>query len=192
MAHAVSTIRVLPVPETNPPYDDEVGRSSLRERRTGSPTSGPVQGTLALSFALPSGVPARPETPTALRLGRDHPGSEAPEPDTAPPPVRRWAGRFVQALMEVLAGVRPVTQLTSWTSPDVYDRVRRRAAVPGGWPPGSSRGGRPVVHSVRVTQPVPDATEVCAVIHAAGRARAVALRLERVTGHPLCTELELG
>ena len=58
-----SVIRRLPVPRSEPPYDDE--RASAEDEP--AIASGAVQGTLALSFLLPSGLPAVPEAP-ALRL----------------------------------------------------------------------------------------------------------------------------
>jgi hypothetical protein len=59
-------LRCLPVPDCEPPYDDEIGRDAPE---AAPPTAmDAVQGTLALSFTLPSGVPAVPEAPAQLRL----------------------------------------------------------------------------------------------------------------------------
>lgn len=214
MTRATSAIRVLPAPDSAPPYEDE-GMPAADATNSGDSTAQPygVQGTLALSFSLPSGVPATPQPPPELRVVRSEPDGtqsrreppgEPPEGDRkgsqgssnglsrADPPVRPWACKFVQALVEVLAGARPVSQLLQWTSPDVYDRVRRRAGVPGGWPPESRAPGRPRVHSVRLHQPEAHITEVCAVVRGGGRARAMALRLEAAGRHWRCTALELG
>lgn len=205
MTRTTPPIRLLPAPESEPPYDDEGPPDGGDAPGHETASSCGVQGTLALSFSLPSGVPARPQAPAELRLVRSRPdGATSPDgpaddsPDTPPDPVcadpavRPWAYKFVQAVVEVLAGARPATQLLQWTSPEVYDRVRRRAGVPGGWPPGAGTPGRPRVHSVRLCQPRRNVTEVSAVVRAGGRARAVALRLESAGRHWRCTALELG
>lgn len=184
-------LRVLPAPESNPPYDDEA-RPAVPTRSVTPTAPDPAQGTLTLSFRLSSGVHASPRPPSALRPIERSAHGQAPEPDSQRPAARMWACRFVQALVEVLSGTRPATQLVSWTSAEVYDRVKRRAAVPGGWPPHGGRLGRPAVHSVRLCRPQVCAAEVCAVVHAGGRARAMALRLEGDGPRWRCTELELG
>ena len=54
----MSVLRHLPAPASEPPYDDEhAGHGPV-----GLP-SGAVQGTLALAFVLPSGLPAAPAPP---------------------------------------------------------------------------------------------------------------------------------
>ena len=59
----MSVLRHLPAPASEPPYDDEhAGRGPA------GPPSGAVQGTLALAFVLPSGLPAAPAPPPDLRL----------------------------------------------------------------------------------------------------------------------------
>lgn len=198
MTRVTSTIRVLPAPESEPPYEDSsegervpAGGGTNHQDSTTPPYH--VQGTLALSFSLPSGAPATPQPPAGLRLVQSQPErADLPDPVRADPAVRPWACKFVQAVVEVLAGARPASQLLQWTSPEVYETVRRRAGVPGGWPPESRVPGRPRVHSVRLCQPRGNVTEVCAVVRGGGRARAIALRLEATGRHWRCTELELG
>lgn len=192
MTHAVPELRVRPAPASEPPYEDDGAHSAPEwPRPTPNPSRG-VQGTLALSFSLPSGAPATPHPPASLRLVQSsHGDAPPPEPGTHPP-ERPWACRFVQALIEVLAGARPVTQLLHWTSPEVYERVRRRAAVPGGWSPNPNVRRRARLHSVRLSRPRGNIMEVCAVVRGGGRARAIALRLEEAGGHWRCTQLELG
>lgn len=83
--------------------------------------------------------------------------------------------RFVRALLEVCNGQRPVLQLTSWVTADVYDQVvrrltigiRRRSTTP------TSR-----IASVHVASPHAEALEIAARIDDGRRSRALALRLD--------------
>src|SRR5204863_3419166 len=63
------------------------------------------------------------------------------------PDPRAWARRMVQAVVEVLSGVRPVAQLVRWTSLEVYAGLQRRC-TPTTRPPAPGR--RAVVRTVRV------------------------------------------
>lgn len=174
------------------------------------PSSGPpVQGTLALDFALPSGLPAEPR-PRALTLvtggteptgGRRH-GSFADRPEAAgaaraaagAPPPEEWAGPLVQAVVEVIAGDRPPQQLVRWTTQRVYADLSRRVRILGLTTSAASRTRteRCHVRSVRVFQPRPDAAEVAAHVRHGARSRAVAARLEIQRGRWTCTAIQLG
>ena len=209
---ALARLRRLPAPACEPPFDDELGgrRGSAGQDRPSCTTA--VQGTLALSFVLPSGVPAAPvaEPAPALRLVpalADPPALPArPGPpgddlaDFGPQPTgraaltdpRAWARRLVQALVEVLAGDRPMAQLVRWTSTEVYDEVAtllpapRRAARPVDGPL------RAAVCSIHLTEPADGVAEVAATVRRGPRTTAVALRLEGLDGRWQCTALEVG
>ena len=112
--------------------------SSVRHPPTGrrrpAPTLG-VQGTLALAFVLPSGLPALPEPPPDLHVVPDDARSldefgPRPTRRAALPAPRTWAGRVVQAIVEVLAGVRPATQLVRWTTDEVYEEISAGCSPP--------------------------------------------------------------
>jgi len=109
------------------------------------------------------------------------------EPSALPEP-HGWAARLVQALIEVLAGDRPVGQLVRWTSTEVYDEVSA-LTLPRGSGERTSRG---VVRSVHVSEPVDGVAEVAALVRRGRRTNAVALRLEGLDGRWQCTALELG
>ena len=159
---------------------------------TESPT---VQGTLALDFPLPSGLPAVPQAPalTVVVGGADLP---MPAPGSTPPALapRDWAGRFVQAVVEVVAGDRPLQQLVRWTNERVYADLSRRVRVLGLTTSAAARHRteRSHVRSVHIYQPRPDAAEVAAHIRHGARSRAVAARLEARRGRWTCTDLKLG
>jgi hypothetical protein len=208
--------RRLPVPACEPPFDDEVGRDHTWPAvgAPGRPAGeAPVQGTLALAFLLPSGLPAAPRPAPALRLVPDLPArcdstavedlaDFGPQPTSraALPEPRAWAGRLVQAIVEVLAGDRPLTQLVRWTTTEVYEEVtallsaRRPAGVHG---QASGRRAvdevvRAAVSSVRLTEPADGVAEVAATVRRGRRTTAVALRLEGLDGRWQCTALEVG
>lgn len=164
----------------------------------------PARATvLALPLELPaSRRPLRlvPEAPRAapsggapVVLGRDEedPDEQLPRtPRAGLPEPRAWAGRFVQVLLEVLAGERPASQVMRHVSLAVYTDLVAA-------PPRASRGrARPAsaatVVSVRVMEPDDGVAEVTAVTRRGPRHRAVALRLEGQGGRWRCVALEVG
>ena len=90
--------------------------------------------------------------------------------------------------LEALAGRRPLTQLQPLTTLGVY------AALTGGRRPAwCAEGTAPViVGRVQVCEPVDGVAEISAVARRAGRAHAVAARLEGVDGRWRCTALQVG
>ena len=205
----LTRLRQLPVPRCEPPYDDEIAARSPHFPGDHLPgdAAEASQGTLALAFVLPSGLPA---TPRRLQLvdaaeagtgdeddGDD--GDDGDDPTFGPqatprgllPEPRGWAARLVQALVEVLAGDRPTSQLVRWTNEDVYATVQRRVRLRAhaGRRPG---GARAVVRSVHVSEPADGVAEVCALVQRGVRATAVAVRLEGIDGRWQCTALEVG
>jgi hypothetical protein len=138
-----------------------------------------LQPVLPLEFCLPSGLPAVPPVP-------------APVARHAPSGVVPWAARLAQAVLEVVAGERPVLQLMSWVHPDIYRRLERRHHL--------SRRSRDLrrpanrqadaVRSVHVCHPTEDVAEIAVVTVRADRCVALAMRLERRKGRWFCTELD--
>lgn len=179
-------VRRIPARPLEPPYDDEVDAAA--------PAVEATEGALALAFPLPSGVSATPEGPTPLRLVP--PAAEGSGPHqtggdglAAPRP---WAGRLVQAVVEVLAGDRPAAQLARWTAAGVYydlqrmaTRAARERAVFAQRPPVD------LVRSLHVSEPADGVAEVCALVERGQRARALALRIEGRDGRWECTALRL-
>jgi len=178
--------RRIPLPQTEPPFDDELS-PAVPTALNGSADG--VQGTLALAFTLPSGLPVVPEPTALLHL--------VPEPDNPPSSTAtwktgRWVNRMAQAVAEVLAGDRPVHQLESWTSEELYDEIERRAAVAMREPVWlRSRRHRAVVRSLRVTRPAGDVLETSAVLERGPRCQAMALRFEAIADRWLCVALEI-
>lgn len=204
---SVPSLCRLPLPRTEPPYDDE-----LPDRVVGHSwvdVAGAVQGTLALAFApSPESAADRGDCPdaiaTLLRLApppqakkrRGKPKDDLDLGDREPvrtgraslPDPRPWARSFVQALAEALDGFRPTGQLAAFAIPAIAAEVARQAASPLHAP--TLR--RPVVRSVHVAEPQDGAAEVCAILRYDERCRALALRLEGLDGRWQCTALTVG
>ncbi len=147
-------LRLLPPPPSAPPYDDELA----------VPPSAPGP--------LP---PLRELTRARLQVVQDVEAQQPRRttPSSALPPVRTAARVLVQGLLEVMAGVRPVRQLETRTSPELY--LRLEALAPTG--PTGQRGPTGL-RSLHVQEHQDGVAEVCATVHRNGRAAALALRLE--------------
>jgi Family of unknown function (DUF6459) len=153
------------------------------------PTRGPqyTQGALALTFALPTGLDTDPRS-DALSVVSDVRGADYPTPDPQP-----WAARFLQAVVEVVANERPLTQLTRWTDSAVFAEIAdRRQRVADRRAGARSRPGRQVVATVHICRPEHDVAEVAARVTAGSRSRAVAARLDYSRGRWLCTAIDFG
>ncbi len=147
--------------------------------------------------ARATGSPGAPrEHRRQLRDIDDQDFAQQPTPRTQLPEPMPWAGRLVQGILEVLSGMRPVSQLVRWTTTDVYDsictRAERRSRMMG--EPRDIAPGRlaEVVRSVHVNEPADGIAEVCAIVQQGPRCRAVALRLEGIDGRWQCTALQIG
>jgi hypothetical protein len=175
----------------------------------GSPAPAQMHGALALDFPLPSGLPAVPQAPPLTLVvaaaeppdgvlpevvATGAPGAEGRPAPISLPAARDWAGRFVQAVVEVIAGDRPLQQLVRWTDERVYADLSRRVRVLGLTTTAATRHRveRSQLRSVHVFQPHPEAAEVAAHVRHGPRSRAVAARLEAVRGRWTCTALQLG
>jgi hypothetical protein len=104
------------------------------------------------------------------------------------PDPREEGRRLVTLALEVMAGRRPLVQLRPLTSSGVF------AALSAGRRPGwCAHGTAPLlVGRVRVCEPVDGVAEISAVARRAGRAHAVAARLEGIDGRWRCTALQIG
>ena len=189
----MSVLRHLPAPASEPPYDDEhAGRGPA------GPTLGRRAGHPGPGVRPPNGHPRGPGPdlrppagPEARGRGRRRRRRLRPQPTpTAALPHRRaWSARFAQAVVEVLAGDRPVSQLVRWTTTSVYDDLAALVVGPAAVRGAAARG---VVRSIHVSEPVDGVAEVAALVRRGARSTAVALRLEGLDGRWQCTALELG
>lgn len=123
-------------------------------------------------------------------------GGRDPRAGAAPvlPEVRVWGARLAQAVSEVLAGDRPISQLVRFTDDVVFMELNRRVRMLGMNSTAGTRGAKEksTVRSVRVFMPEPCIAEVAAHVRHGQRSRAVAFRLEVRRNRWVCTALELG
>lgn len=147
-------------------------------------------------------VPAPDPARTTRRL---------PDPD-------QLCGSVVLAAVEVLTGVRPITQLTRWVAPRVLDALTAQLATArqdqarGRRDDGSARSRtkarsndagtgqrqrvvptpRATVRRVMLSRLDDRTAEACVVLHDGTRVRAAAVRLQVHRGHWRVTVLEIG
>lgn len=168
-------------PDPEAPYED-----------TPPPSALPVDGSLALAPFAPASpaplrlVPAPDEAEYDPELDDDgaFDAVRTPREQLEDPAPR--AAMLARAVLESLAGDRPVQQLMRWTTPEVYGQLE---------PLVSARTIRPWATTLRrvlVCEPAPGVAEVTAVVQRGVRAAAIALRLEGVDGRWLVTALQLG
>lgn len=98
-------------------------------------------------------------------------------------PLRERSARFMQALVEVLSGDRPLKQMAAWLAPDVYEQLGSRLTAHARAPrrTGTVHGARIV--SVHVAMVNHGAAEIAGRMVHRGRSRALAVRLELQTTH---------
>jgi hypothetical protein len=180
------TLRRLPLPVSEP---------AAAQRVELEPPDHPVApDQYRLTLALPTGPPPRPRTllieTEPVRPEQRRP---RPDPDADLPDPQLWVAKFVQAAVEVAAGVRQPSQLVRWTSLDVHAMLVRRAALAARFDRVSSTRRRAVVRTVMVCRPAPAVCEASAVVaERGGRVRAVALRVEGLDGRWRVTALRIG
>lgn len=111
--------------------------------------------------------------------------------------LRTLARSIAQASIEVLAGTRPVQQLSRSLDPRCLSALQHRAALTRAHAARSQAGRSrlhrsPVVRSVRVCTVKEGVYEASVVISEELRSRAVAMRLEGSNGAWKVTALEIG
>jgi hypothetical protein len=154
-------LRLVPAPTSAPPYDDEPDRPVLRLVRSAPPA--PV------AFDDDAWLAAERTATAAL------------------PASQVFARTLVQAVLEVLAGVRSLKQLRRETTPELYTSIA--TSLEGRAQPSGLRPDLRAVRSVHVQERPEGIVEVCATVQREGRFGALALRLEGFEGRWRCTDL---
>ncbi len=115
----------------------------------------------------------------------------APQPDGLLAPngvsAERSAAIVARALLEVLSGWRPASQLTRWTSHSLQQDLERRA-------PRRPIARRQRLIKLRISAQAPGIAEICAISHdpGRGRIRVIAFRLEAREAGWIVTRLQAG
>ena len=177
-----AAVRLYLVPDSAPPYDDEV------------PAGEPGRGLGASDNARPAdeasrgqgqadGRPAHEGRPARGGPVTGRPASGAPvtgRPAAGVAPG--WQSRFAQVLAETLAGSRPPRQIVPWTTQQAREHIQRLG-------PRMASVQRPRIRRVVTHRPASDVMEMAVVVGFGPRVRALAVRLER---SPACPPAGLG
>jgi uncharacterized protein DUF6459 len=207
-------IHLAEVPDAWPPYDDEVfaGPTAGLGAAFQTATSRAAEAHAAQAHAAQAqhATGAAPPTGAAHATGGTHAtaGTHAAgepraggenecrrERGNGDTDADRWPSQFAQVLAETLAGSRPASQITPWTTERARAHIRRLG-------PLLAAEQRPRVQRVLTSRPVEDVVEVSVIVGFGSRTRALAARLERAgpqaatLGRParqarwLCTAVE--
>ncbi|MFF2842304.1 Rv3235 family protein [Paenarthrobacter sp. NPDC057981] len=135
----------------------------------------------------------RPDTRQRVLRATASSGAKGGAGDTD---IRLVARSIAQAAVEVLAGTRPLVQLSGSLDPDCYLALQHRAALTRKHAARSKGTPQPhlspMVRSVRACSISESICEASIVVAEEGRCRAVAMRLERNDGAWRVTALEIG
>jgi Family of unknown function (DUF6459) len=174
-----AAVRLVVVPDSAPPYDDE-------RAAAGSDAPRPPR-----RLALPTAPRAVTRTPAEEEAtaqadqhrGGDWQGEPRPPRQPVPGPPRRgqsaaagWPSQFAQVLAETLAGSRPHGQIAPWTT----DQARRRIRQLG---PMLAAGVQPRVRRIVTSRPAAGVVEMTVIVGFGPRIRALAVRLEHDGPH---------
>lgn len=177
------SLRPLPVPDARPPVQSLPNQRTPVGGRALPSRPGPVQGTLPLMPGRSTRHQGFADDFGPVPTGR----ADLPDP-------KEFSRGLVQVLVEVMAGLRPCTQLLRWTTTSTFEQVRL-LTLPSERPGGrlsTPPQRRPVVRSIHVCEPADGVAEVSAVIAGPTRTQAMALRCEGQDGRWRLTVLETG
>ncbi len=176
-------VRLYPVPDSAPPYDDELLPRPARPAGPYRPAE-----TAARPAEARAGQRDRPgkqdqagkqdpaggHGPAGNGDGDGHQRGDGPPPRPGgplPPADGAWPGQFAQVLVETLAGSRPPRQISSWATERARARIQRLG-------PMLAAGHRPQLRRVVAFRPASDVIEMTVVVSFGPRVRALAIRLE--------------
>ena len=177
--------RLVPVPDTAPPYDCQVHGARCPARAgpaVATAADAPLAGVARPAGVAPAGAPA---------LASCVASPAAADPATV------WPRQLALVIVEVLAGARPDRQLALLAT----DRVRARVR---GLAPLLASDRRPRVARIVTSRPAARIVEMTVVVDVGQRSRALAMRFEHVAARPaapgwparrarwLCTAIEAG
>ena len=170
-----AAIQLFLVPESAPPYDEDVAAGETGGRLPAGPPRG--QEPWVRGDGRPAGHPPHGTEP--WDRGDGEPGGRpasgttrsAPRPTAVPGVPPGWQNRFAQVLAETLAGARPPRQIVPWTTEETLRRIQRLG-------PRLASEQRPRVRRVLTSLPAPDVIEMAVVVGFGPRVKALAVRLE--------------
>ena len=192
----LSSLRLVKVPSTAPPYDCQVHGA----RCPAGADVVPAVPDLPVAPISPAAAAVSPAAAAAVSPAAVSPAAVSQlsaRPAAAADPVAARPRQLAVVIVEVLAGVRPDRQLV----PLATDRVRARV---GNLAPLLAAGRRPRIARIVMSQPADRVVEMTVVVNFGARSRALAMRFEHAAARPaapgwparparwLCTALEAG
>lgn len=93
-----------------------------------------------------------------------------------------WAERFVILALEVMAGSRPIAQLSRWCSRKVFTYLIENI---------HPKKTMPKLGKLHISKPIEKCMEVVLLLHSPVRKRALMARFEAIDGRWLCTVLQI-
>ena len=186
-----AAVRLCLVPDSAPPYDDEIVAGKPPGRARGGADDGAWGGAddgrpAAARGGADDGRPAAATvTPAAGRPATVRPATVRPATvrsaaKSAAGAAPGWQSRFAQVLAETLAGSRPPRQIVPWTTQQAREHIQRLG-------PRMASVQRPRVRRVVTFRPASDVMEMAVVVGFGPRVRALAVRLERSATPPLAS-----
>jgi hypothetical protein len=190
----LSSLRLVKVPSTAPPYDCQVHGARCPAGADVVPgvEETPAMPVLAAAPVLAAGPVLAAAVPPTGEVSR-----RSARPAAGADPVAARPGQLAVVIVEVLAGVRPDRQLVCMAT----DRVRARV---GNLAPLLAAGRRPRIARMVMSRPADRIVEMTVVVNFGARSRALAMRFEHAAARPaapgwsarparwLCTALEAG
>jgi Family of unknown function (DUF6459) len=192
-----AAVRLIAVPDSAPPYDDERPATGPREcrpprrltlatnPRAAARAAAPAART-AHAGAQPPGEPAprgqqaapgQPAIPGRGTTPRRPPAAGQPGPSLAGRAApAEWPSQFAQVLAETLAGSRPQGQIVPWTTDQARKRIRQLGPMLAG-------GVQPRVRRIVTSRPTCGVVEMTVIVGFGSSVRALAVRLERDGPH---------
>jgi hypothetical protein len=171
---------LAPVPDCEPPFDDERSAASrlqqlrsIAKARTGT----------APTASQPARVPHTVGDPAVPGWSQEADMGVRRTATAQLPPATRTGPVLARALVEVVSGQRPLSQLRVHCAPEVFAGMQRRPIAHG-----------PLGHllNVRVCEPADGAAEISVVFRRGERVRAMAFRIQGVDGRWRITALQTG
>jgi len=165
---------LVPVPDCQPPFDDE--RSAVSRLRQ-------LQEAARRAPALVRTVPDIVKDAAVPGWSQDPDVGVRRTATAALPAATRSGPVLARALVEVLCGQRPLSQLRVHCAPEIFAGLQTRRL-------GIGALGHLV--RVRVCEPADGAAEISVVFRRADRVRALAFRIQGVDGRWRITALQTG
>lgn len=196
--HANAMVKLLrAAPRLEPPCDDE-SSPGAPPRLTliigGKPTAIPPLEQ------PPSAIPSHSMTPQESYMESGNPFERKITPSDKLPNVKAHIRGLTFAMLEMLAGRRPLHRLNRWLHESLYLTLWNAHARQGETPPSrrsflhrtkDRAASTPRIRGVHTSQPAPNVVEASVVVTEDDRAYAVALRLEGLDNRWQCTVFEL-